>query len=51
MKFSTIQRREKSTTNMVKMLSRKEWEEVVPLIVHLIYLSHFSVEEPLVVRE
>ena len=50
MTFSAIQRREKFMTNMVKMLSRREWEEVAQPIIHSIYLSHFSVEEPLVVR-
>lgn len=36
--------------NMVKMLLKKEWEELGQLIIHLIYLNHFLVEELLVVR-
>lgn len=49
MKFSMIQRKEKSTTSMVKMLLKKEWEEVAPHTVPLTFLSHFLEAAALVV--
>lgn len=46
-----IQRKEKFMINTVKMLSKREWEGLGPLIIHLIYLNHFLVEEHLVVSQ
>lgn len=50
MRFFLIRRKEIFMINMVKMLLKKEWEELGQLIIHLIYLNHFLVEELLVVR-
>lgn len=50
MRFFLIRRKEIFMINMVKMLLKKEWGELGQLIIHLIYLNHFLVEELLVVR-